>query len=119
MYAFTVKGNSVTTMIQDLLSLDVDDNGYIFALDSTYGRIFVYNSENRLMSAFGGGRGFGNHLGTFTSACAIAEHLGDILVCDSINNNITVFLFIVSSFSEISHHSTYRLNDIHLRITWR
>ena len=86
-----VKGTTVTTRIQDLLAIDVDNNGYIFALDSTYGRIFVYNSENRLMSAFGGGIGKGSHLGTFTSACAIAEHNGDVLVCDSTNNNITVF----------------------------
>lgn len=86
-----IKGNSVTTRVQDLLSLDVDNDGYIFALDSTYGRVFVYNSENRLMSAFGGGIGKGTHLGTFSSACAIAEHRGDLLVCDSTNNNITVF----------------------------
>ena len=84
-------GTMISTRIQDLLSLDVDDNGYIFALDSTYGRIFVYNSENRLMTAFGGGAGNGNHLGLFKTACAIAENNGDILVCDSTNGYVTVF----------------------------
>lgn len=86
-----VKGNSIETRVQDLLSLDVDDNGYIFALDSTYGRVFVYSPESRLMTAFGGGVGKGTRLGIFTSACAVAEHNGDVLVCDSTNNNITVF----------------------------
>lgn len=86
-----LKGNSIETRVQDLLSLDVDDNGYIFALDSTYGRVFVYSPESRLMTAFGGGVGKGTRLGIFTSACAVAEHNGDVLVCDSTNNNITVF----------------------------
>lgn len=81
----------IGTRVQDLLSIDVDEEGYIYALDSTYGRIFVYNSENRLMSAFGGGIGKGTQLGTFTSASQIDEHNGDILICDSTNNNITVF----------------------------
>ena len=86
-----IKGNNIETRVQDLLSLDVDDNGYIFALDSTYGRIFVYSPESRLMTAFGGGIGKGTRLGIFTSACAVAEHNGNVLVCDSTNNNVTVF----------------------------
>ena len=86
-----VKGDTVSTRVQDLLALDVDDNGYIFALDSTYGRIFVYTPESRLLTAFGGGLTKGRSLGTFCSACAIAENGGDILVCDSSNNDITLF----------------------------
>lgn len=86
-----VKGDTVSTRVQDLLAIDVDSDGYIYALDSTYGRVFVYSPESRLMTAFGGGLTKGTSLGTFISACSIAENNGDILVCDSTNNNITVF----------------------------
>ena len=76
---------------QDICSLDVDQDGFIYCLDSTYGRVFLYNKDCQLLSAFGGGMGEGRQEGTFTMANSMALSGTDVLVCDSTKNTITVF----------------------------
>ena len=68
---------------QDLLSLEVDTDGFIYALDSVFGRVFVYDVESNLLTAFGGGLSQGDQLGTFQQAVAIAATQQDVLVADS------------------------------------
>jgi hypothetical protein len=84
----TIKGE---TLSQDLLGIALDDDNYIYALDSAYGRIFLYDKDYRLLSAFGAGLGRGEQIGTFALPCAIETNGNDVLVCDSSNNNVTVF----------------------------
>ncbi len=76
---------------QRIIGLDVSDDGFIYCLDATYGRIFVYDSECRMLTAFGGGMGAGVQAGSFSNASAIALNGNDILVTDSTNNSLTVF----------------------------
>lgn len=64
------------------------ENDIYVALDKNRGRLFAYDSQGRLLYAFGGG---GNMDGYFNAPTAI-DHMGyDILVLDSINKSITVF----------------------------
>ena len=84
----TIKGE---TLSQDLLGIALDDNNYIYALDSAYGRIFLYDKEYKLLTAFGAGLGRGEQKGTFSLPCAIETNGDDVLVCDSVNNNVTIF----------------------------
>ncbi len=84
----TIKGAPLS---QDLLGIALDDRDYIFALDSAYGRIFLYDKDYKLLSAFGAGLGRGEQVGTFALPCAIETNGDDVLVCDSANNNVTVF----------------------------
>lgn len=83
--------NNGKMLNQTIIGLEVDENGIIYALDSAYGRVFVYDPECRMITAFGGGMGSGTQKGTFAGACAIALQGSSILVADKINNNITVF----------------------------
>lgn len=87
---------------QKITGLEVDDDEFMYALDSAYGRIFVYDSECRMVTAFGGGMGSGTQKGTFENASSIAlkeerdtnthEVLShEILVSDKSNNTLTVF----------------------------
>jgi len=76
---------------QNFVSVDVDSEGYIYALDQTYGRIYVYDSECNLLNAFGGGAGVGMQQGTFELANSIAVGEDRIFVTDNIKNNVTVF----------------------------
>ncbi len=78
-------------MQQRLVSVAVDEQGFIYALDSTYGRIYMYDSDCRMITAFGGGMGAGTQEGTFTAACALTLNDEDIIVCDKRNNSLTVF----------------------------
>ena len=78
---------------QDIMDIEVDVNGFLYALESAYGRIYLYDSECRLLTAFGGGMGDGKTLGTFTKVTGMAL-LNDgeqLLVTDGVTNRITVF----------------------------
>lgn len=77
---------------QNISSIDVDADGFIYAVDKTYGIIYVYDSECNLISAFGGKNGSYTENGKFTTAISLAIHGTDILVADSAENRITVFI---------------------------
>ena len=76
---------------QDLLGIAVDEKGFIYVVDSTYGRIFMYDREYQLLCVFGGGIGRGSTLGTFDLPSAIALNGDDVLVADKGLNRVTVF----------------------------
>ena len=76
---------------QNFIGVDVDDKGFIYALDSTYGLIYVYDSDCNLITAFGGGRDAGDRIGSYSGACAIAVQGGRVFVADHQWNQITVY----------------------------
>ena len=72
----------------------VNDDGYIYALETTFSYVYIYDNECNLLSAFGGGAGEAgktNESGMFRSASAMALKGDHVIVGDSYNNNITVF----------------------------
>ena len=94
-YAFG-NGETVTLIdksqvVDEFVAIAVDQNGFIYGLDATYGRVFVYDENCNLITAFGGGMGIGNQLGTFVKAAEMAIFGEDVLVLDSEKNTITVF----------------------------
>ncbi len=80
-----------TVAVENFCSVAVDENGYIYALDATYGRVFIYDDACNLITAFGGGMGLSEQQGAFLSACELAINGTDILVVDNQTNIITVF----------------------------
>lgn len=84
----TIKGANTSP---DLLGLALDGEGFIYLVDSAYGRVFVYDKEYRLLSAFGGGLGLGEQLGSFVLPCAVETRGDEVLVCDGGKNSVTVF----------------------------
>lgn len=76
---------------QSIDSIATSDDEYIFALDSGHGRIFVYDSECNLMSAFGGGINKGDQLGLFDTPVAITLNDEDVIVADTDTCSFTVF----------------------------
>lgn len=85
------KEGSSGAVPQNIVSITVNDDNYIFALDRTNGTIYVYDIECNLLSAFGGGLGEGEQLGTFKTPIALALSGSSILVADSDDMSITVF----------------------------
>lgn len=79
------------TLNQNIVALEVDENGFIYCLDAAFGRVFLYDSEKRMLSAFGTGMGSGTQKGSFTQASALALNGGNILVTDSTKCTVTVF----------------------------
>ena len=87
-YSYWTAGGSFGNSINGLA---VDDNEFMYALDINFGRVFVYDAQCRMLTAFGGGMNTGTQEGTFYNASAISLKGQDILVVDQLNNNLTVF----------------------------
>ncbi len=77
--------------MQDILGVAVDKEGFIYCLDSSFGRVFLYDQNCRMLTAFGGGMGAGTQEGNFKSASSIALKGSDVLVGDGMKNTVTVF----------------------------
>ncbi len=78
---------------QDIFDIEVDSKGFVYGLESAFGKIFLYDASCRTLSVFGGGMGYGTQLGTFgsVSALAIKNDGAEVLVADKSTNQITVF----------------------------
>lgn len=76
---------------QSFCAVTSDDEGFIYALDLTQGRIYMYDESCNIISVFGGGRKQGNQVGTFVSPISIDVYEDDLAVVDYVNKNITVF----------------------------
>lgn len=83
----TITDNSVEIDTQ-FGDLTVDDEGFIFGLDISRGRVFQYDQNSNLISIIGG---IGNQAGTFKVPCAISSFQGKIFVLDQEKQSITVF----------------------------
>ena len=66
----------------------VTEDEFLFALDSTKGRIFMYDAEGGMVFAFGGK---GNQRGTFAIPSAIDTRGETVLVLDKSKASITLF----------------------------
>lgn len=75
---------------QAFSSIAVDEKGFMYALDSAYGKVYIYDSKCNNIAVFGGGVGVGYQKGTFVSASKIEINGEDLLICDTEKNSITV-----------------------------
>lgn len=88
------KGSSLFTDITAM------DNDIYVALDKVRGRLFSYDSQGRLLYAFGG---MGNMDGYFRRPVAL-DHMGrDLLVLDSLDCSLT--LFVPTTFGELIYNA--------------
>lgn len=81
---------AVNKRVQNFVSVDIED-GFVYALDQTYGKVYVYTTDCELLTVFGGGVKKGTQKGTFETASALAVNGDRIYVADSKKGNIAVF----------------------------
>ncbi|MCQ2770907.1 MAG: hypothetical protein MJ236_03820 [Clostridia bacterium] len=79
---FKIKGQSLFS------DVSIDKNGIITCLDTTYGLIFQYDGNGKLMFSFGG---IGSQVGLFQKAVSLIEVNNNLYVLDSEKNTITEF----------------------------
>lgn len=81
------QGEMIQTRFVDVAH---DEDGYVYGLDVTKGRVFQYDKNSHLIGVIGG---IGDQLGTFTSVSAV-DTLADgrLLVLDAKKNTVTVFV---------------------------
>ena len=77
------------TVATNLVDVAVGENGYIYALNATWGRVFQYDSEFNLIFEFGalGGK----NKGTFSTPVALDTLDSRVLVLDSTLGTVTTF----------------------------
>ncbi|MBE6727836.1 MAG: hypothetical protein E7562_04220 [Ruminococcaceae bacterium] len=89
--AFNTTFKNGTQLEQDIVGIEVTDNGFVFCIESQFGKVFLYDRSSRMLTAFGGGLGQGKQEGTFVAATAIALNGTDVIVSDKLKNTITIF----------------------------
>lgn len=72
----------------NFIDIAYSDSGFINVLDNRQGRVYQFDRNMQLVSAFAG---LGSYEGTFSQPSAIEVNGDDIIVLDSGKNNITVF----------------------------
>lgn len=72
----------------NFIDIAYSDNGFINVLDNRQGRVYQFDNNMQLVSAFAG---LGAYKGTFSQPIAIEVNGEDVLVLDSLKNNITIF----------------------------
>lgn len=82
---FHTEGQDKDTTFEDIY---VDGDGFIFALDTTRGRVFSYDQSSNLIGIFGG---IGDQTGTFSLPAAVCGSGDRIYVLDATKNSLTVF----------------------------
>lgn len=80
-----LNGTKTDTQLADIA---VDQDGFIYALDSSRGRVFLYSQSSDSLGVFGGS---GRQTGLFSSACAIDTLAGRVYVLDSVRGSVTCF----------------------------
>ncbi len=68
--------------------VDIDENGFIFTLDASRGKVFQYSDDGQFLSVFAG---IGNQMGLFSNPTAIETIDGMVYVLDATLGNVTVF----------------------------
>ncbi len=70
------------------VDVNVNDSGFIYALDKNFCKVFVYNQDNELLIIFGGK---GNTLGELSAPVAIESIGNKVLILDGVKNSVTVY----------------------------
>ena len=70
------------------IDVKTNQDGFIFAIDLTSGRVFERDQEANLIAVFGG---TGSQLGTFSTPVAVETYGNRVYVLDRLKNNITIF----------------------------
>lgn len=76
---------------QNIVAVDVDEMGVIYALDKQHGLVYIYDGESNLLGGFGGTESYSSRLGIFDSPTCMAVNGDAILVGDQDNAAVTVF----------------------------
>ncbi|MBR7132005.1 MAG: hypothetical protein IKD04_00575 [Clostridia bacterium] len=90
----------------NFIDICYSESGFINVIDNKQGRIYQFDNNMQLVSAFGG---VGDYTGTFQQPIAVESYGDDILVLDSIKNTVTFFS--LTKTGETVHRALTLYND--------
>ena len=100
---FIYRGKWLTTSFIDI---DVSDTGFITALDSADGKVFMLDQDSNLAFVFGG---LGNQKGLFTLPVAVENVGSKVAVLDEARGGITMFT--PSVYGELLRSAVEKTSD--------
>ena len=71
--------------------ITTDEDGFFYIVDSGRSRIFMYDEDCRLITAFSNGYSVGDQVGTFITPTSIAAGNDKLYVLDFVYGSVTVF----------------------------
>lgn len=99
------KGKAVRSSFVDICC---DSDGYIYGLDFTWGRIFMYTSTGELVGAFGG---LAERQGYFRKVSALDDMDDKLVVLDSGKNDITVLTRTMFTETIVDAQAAYKAGE--------
>lgn len=90
----------------NFIDISYSENGFINVIDNKQGRVYQFDNNMQLVSAFGG---IGDYCGTFQQPIAVENNGDDILVLDSAKNTVTFFS--LTKTGESVHKALTLYND--------
>ncbi len=90
--AKSVRSESTTNRTSSLASITVSKEGFMYAADTSYGRIYIYDQNCNPISVFGGGVGAAYQKGMTSSISSLALGLDNkVIVLDRVSNGLQVY----------------------------
>ena len=88
----SVRASSSENRVTSLASMTLDENGFMYTADTTYGRVYIYDQNCNPIAVFGGGTGAASQKGMSSaiSSLAIGKD-GSVILCDRINGALQIY----------------------------
>lgn len=88
----SVRASSSENRVTSLASMTLDENGFMYTADTTYGRVYIYDQNCNPIAVFGGGTGIASQKGMSgaVSSLAIGKD-GAVILCDRINGALQIY----------------------------
>lgn len=111
-FFFGVRGFIRRTFMDEkssLVSVTVDENGFVYVADQKFGRILVYDRDGFMLCGFGGGVDKGELKGTFREISSL--HIdGETLYAADKQNNV-IHIFKLTDFGKLIKTATNLTDD--------
>lgn len=88
----SVRASSSENRVTSLASMTLDENGFMYTADTTYGRVYIYDQNCNPIAVFGGGTGAASQKGMSSSISSLAIGKdGSVILCDRINGALQIY----------------------------
>ncbi len=88
----SVRAASSTNRVTSLATLTLDERGFMYSADETYGRVYIYDQNCNPIAVFGGGTGAATQKGmsSIVSSIALGKN-NEVILLDRVNGAVQVY----------------------------
>ncbi len=88
----SIRAASSTNRVSSLASLTLDERGFMYSADETYGRVYIYDQNCNPIAVFGGGTGNASQKGmsSVVSSLALGKN-NEVILLDRVTGALQIF----------------------------